>query len=164
MSTAAYLMRDYNAMTYDVGGKLFDHVPSMPECTPEEFVSMFVESTCYGGVYVIFNPMTRLSKIGVTKGIRARLANLQTAAGARLELMLFLELEPGYDESPTYVERTLHFLYKEKRMVGEWFALDVRDMVAIRGLFYHIEGVHIEENEAFYKKDLRHKLLSKVSA
>jgi len=37
----------------------------------------------------------------------------------------------------------LHTFFKNKRKIGEWFNLDIKCLLAIKNLFYKIEGEYI---------------------
>lgn len=97
-------------------------------------------------VYVFFNPLTKLYKIGKTIDLRRRLQTLSTAAGHEMLYAMAVRLLEGYDESNTLVESTLHKFFHHKRLKGERFQLSVRDLVQIRSLFWKIEGEQVIDN------------------
>lgn len=101
-------------------------------------VSEVVEDGDSHTVYVIFNYATKLYKIGVTKDPRRRIRQLKTSSGCNMEYVLIIELEYYYDEPAVIIEEALHAFFKHKRQKGEWFKLGVRDLVAIRSLFWEV--------------------------
>lgn len=70
--------------------------------------------------YIILDKATRLYKIGKTQNIKKRLATLGTS-NINLSLVLITELD----------ERFLHKLFKDKRIVKEWFGLTKEDILSI---------------------------------
>jgi len=97
-------------------------------------------------VYVFANPITKLCKIGITKNVRERFMKLRNSAGVDLINLIVLDLEFNYDEKAILVEEILHKYFKEKRNVGEWFNLNLKDIIQIRNLFWSIEGSDIQDN------------------
>jgi predicted GIY-YIG superfamily endonuclease len=86
----------------------------------------------YEHLYVIKNNNTGLYKIGITKNIRQRFAQLRTQSGCDLNLTFNILFEQGYDEITSIAEKYLHEYFKDKRVKGEWFNLNPRDLVKIR--------------------------------
>lgn len=83
-------------------------------------------SAQWGTVYLI--RCGEFCKIGRTSGkIEARMQALQAGNPNKLELICTLP-----DPDPCEVERILHTSYREKRISGEWFKLDARDIEAIQ--------------------------------
>lgn len=97
-------------------------------------------------VYLFFNPITTLTKIGITNSPKARISQIRNSGGMNVFALLILELLPDYDESPEFIEKFLHQFYDKKRSFGEWFSLNIRDLVSIRDLFYEIYGEDIQDN------------------
>lgn len=91
-------------------------------------------------VYLVCNPLTKLYKIGITNNPKGRFAQIRNASGMDILEMILLELEIGYDENANYIEKYLHNYFKPKRKFGEWFSLNLNDVLSIRDLFYDIEG------------------------
>lgn len=111
--------------------------------------SYFTENIKPGFVYVVKNHDTGFYKIGITNSLNNRLRQLTTQSGCKLSLVLMIELHYDYDEEPSLVESNLHLYFTNKRIVGEWFNLDLKDLLRIRKLFYYIEGEGIEDNISF---------------
>lgn len=97
-------------------------------------------------VYLFVNPMTNLCKIGITKNVRDRFMKLRNSAGVSIISLIVLDLEYNYDERAILIEGILHKYFKEKRKVGEWFDLNVKDIIQIKNLFWSIEGSDIQDN------------------
>ena len=74
--------------------------------------------------YVIFDSLSRLMKIGVSKDVNKRLKTLSTG---NLNLHLVLVIKGNE-------ERFLHKLFKHKRIKGEWFRLDSGDLLDLKEL------------------------------
>ena len=91
-------------------------------------------------LYLFYNPITGLTKIGIANNLDRRLMQLGTACGTRLVSMLFVELWRYKDTTAFSVERILHRVLKHKRVVGEWFSLNKRDLAIIRRFFYEDIG------------------------
>ncbi|CAB4215332.1 Meiotically up-regulated gene 113 [uncultured Caudovirales phage] len=91
-------------------------------------------------LYLIYSPLQKLHKIGVTNNPKNRLSNLSCASGVRLNYKVILELEPYRDEQAKGIEYFLHCFYKSKREVGEWFNLCDNDINDIFMLLEEIGG------------------------
>jgi len=107
-------------------------------------------------VYIFFNPITKLSKIGISDNPDRRKRGVETTSGMEVELLLLIDLEFGYDENRIIVEKLLHRFFAQKRNIGEWFNLTTRDLISIRNLFWDIEGDKIEDNLRTLKKYKSH--------
>ena len=105
-------------------------------------------------VYVFYNQYTKLCKIGTTENINRRWIDISNASGMKVWKVLTIALEADCDLSGKETEKLLHEYFKDKRKIGEWFELTIRDLIKIRYLFYHIEGQDIEDaiRECFCKK------------
>ena len=93
-------------------------------------------------VYLIRNIISGLFKIGITNDYPKRFNALQTQSGCYLETVLVLELSI-IDESARSIEEYLHKWFDKKRILGEWFRLNEKDIRQIEMLFYEIEGENI---------------------
>lgn len=107
-------------------------------------------------VYVLYNRNTGLYKIGITTQIKNRLSALMTSSGCIIDLVLLLQLHTEYDESSNRVEKLLHKFFNSKRTHGEWFKLNLKSLLAIRKLFWLIEGEDIEDNLKHHLDSLYH--------
>ena len=99
-------------------------------------------------VYIMYNHATGLYKIGITKDKKYRIKRLIAQSGCNIEYVLVIQLHTEYDESARNTEELLHEFFSSKRQKGEWFNLDVRDLVAIKDLFYYIDGECIDDDLA----------------
>jgi hypothetical protein len=126
---------------------LEDHLRSRAVESPEDFIDCMTGSSSVESCYVFYNPDTKLFKIGMSGNWPTRFGTIRTTSGSKdLDVAIVLELEPGYDESSGWIESRLHDYFKEKRVVGEWFNLNKRDLVQIRLLFYKIGGLDLTDN------------------
>lgn len=75
-------------------------------------------------VYAFYNPITNLTKIGITQDVAQRLNQLSTASGCELEVINSIEINAEIDEPAKKVEEFLHSIFKEYRVRGEWFLLN----------------------------------------
>jgi len=82
-----------------------------------------------GVVYCIANVNRPVVKIGWSMDAISRLAQLQTASPDRLRLAAFV---PGSKD----VERGLHDLFADIRLVGEWFHDPEGEIVAVVSELY----------------------------
>lgn len=103
-------------------------------------------------VYLFRNELTNLYKIGITDAPRKRMKQLQTASGMYLQDLIILQCEVGIDEAPIIIEKYLHNYFKNKRVVGEWFELNVKEVIAIQRLFWQIFGEMIWDNIKYYNQ------------
>lgn len=72
-------------------------------------------------IYLIFDPFSRLTKIGKSSNPNKRFKAIKTSNPCA-ELFFY---------SNEFTESYLHEIFKEKREVGEWFALDKYDLFDI---------------------------------
>lgn len=86
-------------------------------------------------IYLLFNKETGLTKIGITTNIKVRTRNLENSCGTKLELLACALMEPNYSPKAAEIEKYIHGCFSEKRKVGEWFSLSVRDIIQI-GIFF----------------------------
>ena len=82
-------------------------------------------------IYVFFNPITNLTKIGITTNLKERLSNLSNSSGVKLEVINYTQLCVDIDESARYVEFFLHNIFKQYRGVGEWFNFNNKQIKSI---------------------------------
>jgi Rha family phage regulatory protein len=76
-------------------------------------------------VYIIKNAVTGLVKVGITNNIERRLSQLECATGCELEVVY---LHPIADNSKD-IERKVHERFADYRQRGEWFNLDVNELI-----------------------------------
>ena len=98
-------------------------------------------------IYLLFNKETGLTKIGITTNMRERKRNLQNSCGAKLELLACAQMEPDYSPRAADIEKYIHGCFSEKRKVGEWFSLSVRDIIQVAMIFTRIRPCHILKSE-----------------
>lgn len=71
-------------------------------------------------VYVIYNPLTKLSKVGFTTDIVKRVSSIECASGMKVVLC--------YTTIPVYLygklEMWMHEEFANDRKIGEWFSTD----------------------------------------
>lgn len=105
-------------------------------------------------VYLLLNTSNGLYKIGVTNKINERIRQISTTSGVMIKNIISLQLQPDYDESPPFIEKWLHKYFQDRRGIGEWFYLNIKDVILIRNLFWRIEGETIIDDfkEVLLKK------------
>lgn len=104
----------------------------------------------WGFVYVLHNPQDGLYKIGYSADVKKRRAAIrQQFKGAGIYLVTDMECWNMVE-----TERSLHWMFKEKCVRLEWFALDAEDIHKIK------QRAEREATEVIYQK----KYLKKVDA
>lgn len=88
----------------------------------------FTRTKTQGYVYLL-GADNGLFKIGKSKNVNARLADLNKQSPVSIEI-----LHSFASEDYTTAEKELHKRYKNKRKVGEWFLLSDQDVENIRGI------------------------------
>lgn len=68
-----------------------------------------------------------LVKIGIASDVNTRFITLNIASPVKLELLFSIQRDDARQ-----VETTLHNLFKDKRIKGEWFSLDESDLNFIK--------------------------------
>lgn len=91
-------------------------------------------------LYMFYNPVTDLYKIGITNDPYIRLRKLSNGCGVELINVCEIWFEPEYDEHPRIVEGWIMEKLKSKREKGEWFKFNKRDLVELRALAWGIEA------------------------
>lgn len=101
-------------------------------------------------VYLYRNQLSNLCKIGIATNPRERLRELQRASGLEIQSLIVIELQKEVDEASVFIENFLHNYFYESRTLGEWFNLTIKDILAIRSVFWSIEGDMIWDNIKSY--------------
>ena len=97
-------------------------------------------------LYLIFNPLTECTKIGISADPFRRFRELQNGSGTELWFLFRIEFALEIDASAKFIERYIHKHFAEYRVKGEWFYLSLRNLVAIRSLLWEIHGDDIIDN------------------
>ena len=79
-------------------------------------------------VYIVLCRETGLRKIGVTKDLKARMAQLSAGSAYPLEVEMAFFCPDG---SERIFESILHSLFADRRTHGEWFKLTMEDLFFI---------------------------------
>ena len=84
-----------------------------------------------GYVYLICDPSNDTFKIGVTKklDIEDIVRKLQTGNSTELFIRSYYKCE-----YPFRLEKLLHTKFHNKREVGEWFSLDINDIIEFKNI------------------------------
>ena len=103
-------------------------------------------------VYLFCDPAQDLFKIGVTKNLYSkRMKQLQTGNGTELHLVSYYETFYPYR-----IERFLHNKFYNKQQHGEWFRLDINDIVSFKETCKEFEQViEVMKDNPFFAKNLR---------
>lgn len=72
--------------------------------------------------YIFFNPITGLYKIGMSKNVQNRFFQLKREVSEKLQAIAVCHENK---------ESEIHFKYKNKRVFGEWFSIDLNDVLDI---------------------------------
>jgi hypothetical protein len=97
-------------------------------------------------LYVIYNPVTKLTKVGMSENVEKRKKDLEGACGVPLEL----KYATGHLLCPAKYETDAHIKLHEHRMLGEWFNVD--PALAIRAVECVIEDATQDPVVEQYKK------------
>jgi hypothetical protein len=84
-----------------------------------------------GCVYALYNPLTGLTKIGISYNCYRRLRELVTQSGCSLQCIAIGFNEVEIDLSIELIEKYLHNYYKQYRVVGEWFKLRKTQLLSL---------------------------------
>ena len=94
-------------------------------------------------VYLIFDPFSKLVKIGKSENPIKRLATIKNANP-------FAEL---FFYSDKFTEKELHEKFKDKRVMLEWFNLDKKDLYSITNSYQLIpKKLHYSNSLKFEKR------------
>jgi hypothetical protein len=96
-------------------------------------------------VYLLYNPLNGLYKIGITNSLKDRLSSIIASSG--IEEIIFccgIFMEADYDEPARQVEQWLHSFYKSKRKKGEWFKLTKRDLCDLRLFAFFVGSEQVD--------------------
>lgn len=91
-----------------------------------------------GYVYLICDPSNDTFKIGVTKklDIEERVRKLQTGNSTELFIRSYYKCE-----YPFRLEKLLHTKFHDKREVGEWFSLNIYDIINFKQICEELENI-----------------------
>ena len=103
-------------------------------------------------IYLFYNHSTKLHKIGITIDVYSRHKEVEANCGTYIAIINAIQMEPDYDESARLVESTIHKYFKSKRKRGEWFDLNVRDLIELDSLIYYLEGNDVYDGVALGSK------------
>lgn len=105
-----------------------------------------------GYVYLICDPATDRFKIGVTRNLKSnRVKKLQT--GNSTELFVSDIYETKW---PFRLETLLHNHFHNKRVLNEWFDLDVNDVIDFQDTCKCLENnIRALKDNPFFAKDLK---------
>lgn len=108
-----------NSSTRDNGISLcsqhFNSVQAQTKAEGEMTREMLSTFTADTYVYLIYNPVTSLIKIGKSKDPERRMSALEHASGVRLQLLKV------WPETYDMNEAALHLRFQQHRKLGEWF-------------------------------------------
>lgn len=110
------------------------------------------KTTTNGSVYLIFDRMNEMYKIGMTKGdVEKRLKQLQTGNSTELELVSSFQTEYPYR-----METILHNKFKHKKILNEWYYLDKNDVENFSITCQGVDDIiQIMKDNPFFGKNLR---------
>jgi uncharacterized protein YlzI (FlbEa/FlbD family) len=92
-------------------------------------------------LYLIKNLLTNETKIGYAKNYKSRIRNIISQGGIKkYKYMVFK------GNKPQKIEKKLHAIFRHKRMVGEWFILNDKDIFKIKNLMLNEYGFTIEND------------------
>ena len=102
-------------------------------------------------VYLFCDPSQDLFKIGVTKNLYSkRMKQLQTGNGTELHLVNYYETFYPYR-----IETFLHNKFHNKREHGEWFRLDINDIISFNETCKEFEQlIEVMKDNPFFAKHL----------
>jgi hypothetical protein len=115
---------------------------------------LFADET-FPFVYLFFNPVTKLSKVGITSNPNERIKHMICSVGTNIYNLIELRLQIDYDESAKYIEQYIHQYFYNKRTYGEWFNLSLIDMCDIRSLLWEIEGEEVSDNFEYFLSEYK---------
>ena len=81
-----------------------------------------------GYVYGVYNPFSKLIKVGLTTFPKNRIRNIEVSGGVNVEIVAVIRVA-----NPRTVEAEIHAELMKCRKLGEWFDCD-RDIV--KGMLY----------------------------
>ena len=72
-------------------------------------------------LYLLYNPTTKYTKIGITENLEERIIKLENTCGCNLKLISYAEIDHAFE-----TERFLHATFDNYRVKGEWFSFTDR--------------------------------------
>lgn len=121
--TAANERRDQiRAQLARIGAEEYAQVLSLFQETKAECLAS-AQPTLFDSTYIMLDPMTGWYKIGKSKNVRRRLS---TYCVPQFEIVLVADGD---------LENEVHKAYKNKRLRGEWFKLEDKDLEHLQRLY-----------------------------
>lgn len=78
-------------------------------------------------VYVIYNPILNITKIGISENINRRKQILECECGCRLSI----SYNTNHITGAIYFEELIHDRLKDKRGIGEWFNISPEEAIEV---------------------------------
>ena len=103
-------------------------------------------------IYLICDPVTETYKIGVTRNLNSnRIKKLQT--GNSSELHIINTYKCNY---PFRLEKMLHGIFANKRILNEWFKLEHNDVVNFKNICEEINNIILSlKDNPFFMKNIK---------
>lgn len=111
-------------------------------------------------IYILYNEVTKLYKIGISMNPDTRVAGIRTVSGIK-EIHLLKTIRPAQMICHE-LERFIHSYFEDKRVIGEWFSLASGDMFSLGRLCVHLKELdilginHITEKDCFIHNELNY--------
>lgn len=94
-------------------------------------------------IYAVYNPMTKLTKIGITEDLDRRVRQIERGIGGTIKILTWADVEFAAE-----MEKFIHALLSEYRTIGEWFELDENAWEYFKDVWYGIfEKPHEDTKE-----------------
>ena len=103
-------------------------------------------------VYLLCDPSNELFKIGMTRHMTSkRVKQLQTGNGTEL---FIVHVYPC--DYPNRLETLLHNKFADKKVLNEWYKLDIDDVRDFNNTCKSIDDmIHLMSENVFFAKDLK---------
>lgn len=105
-----------------------------------------------GYIYLMCDPANDTYKIGVTRNLSSnRIKKLQTGNSTELHIV-----STYYYKYPFRLEKMLHFHFRNKQVLNEWFKLDLQDTINFKNTCdMLVERIRVMEDNPFFMKNIR---------
>ena len=105
-----------------------------------------------GYIYLIYDEGNDVYKIGVTRNpVQSRIKKMQTGNPTQLRLILLYKCE-----YPFRLETMLHNIYKNKKVMNEWFELTDNDVIGFKNICDKtVDQINMLKTNPYFAKNLK---------
>lgn len=124
--------------------KIIEPIKTIKRCQPTDNTFL----------YVFYNPITTLFKIGISKDDAIRRRQIIASSGCAIHTVISYMPMRVFSPCSKTIEQDLHVSFKEKRFrKTEWFSLNMSDIIKIIEYLQYLDFDYLKYNKDFINKE-----------